>query len=677
MDLYSWLEPQSLTDPVQPLAGEDNPLNRELASLNSQFAPTIAPLFLNDNTLDPIALNNGALGRLTLASRKPTLASGSSGDDIDAVKGNTKYKALAGDDQITIRKTGNIVLGGGGNDRIDAQKGKGNNVLKGGGGEDELIGGGREDLLVGGGGADLLVIADGKLNKGMSIIKGFKNNDAIAIRNVKKADEFDDLIFNKEGKNTLIRVGKRDIALVQSIKPKALKKRDDDFVFGSPSPGNNGDGGDPGGDSGGDVGGDNAGGTVPILSIGDRSIPEGNNGTTNATFTVSLDQVSTDTVTVDYSLTPNTATAGNDYTNRSGTLTFAPGTTTQTITVPIVGDTVDEPNETFTVQLTNPNQGQIGDGQALGIIVDDDEAIALSISDIDVVEGNTNGLATFTVTLSTASPTPVTVDYSTAAGTATATSDYTAVNGTLNFAPGITNQTITVPIIGDDVEEGDETVLVNLSNPVGAVLTTSQATGTLLNDDIAPEFRDKRRGKKLEKPSAQPDLDFLIFDTLSTGQVIEDSDDRADVGVFENAIEVFDFSTVGFLGDINSSLDFAIGTLTATRSGDDIIYLFSSDEVEVFVDNPGESILINNLTLAIDAMTLTVDVTDTDLPDDFDPVRAVNDLDYIIQSSVMSYAIDGSAYGGIGVDDVSFFPNLCPDDEFSDANCEDLEIDIT
>jgi hypothetical protein len=111
--------------------------------------------------------------------------------------------------------------------------------------------------------------------------------------------------------------------------------------------------------------------------------------------------------------------------------------------------------------------------------------VALSIGNVSLTEGNSSTTnATFTVNLSTISPETVIVDYATADGSATtANNDYQTTSGTLTFRPGITSQTITVPINGDSLFEGDETLTLNLSNPINAGLTTSSATGTIINDD--------------------------------------------------------------------------------------------------------------------------------------------------------------------------------------------------
>lgn len=114
--------------------------------------------------------------------------------------------------------------------------------------------------------------------------------------------------------------------------------------------------------------------TLPSLSISDATVTEGNAGTVNAVFTVTLSAASTQTVTVSYATANVTAMAGSDYVAASGTLTFAPGTTSQTLTVAVNGDTVFEGNETFLVTLGSPSNATIARGQGTGTILNDDTA---------------------------------------------------------------------------------------------------------------------------------------------------------------------------------------------------------------------------------------------------------------------------------------------------------------
>lgn len=113
---------------------------------------------------------------------------------------------------------------------------------------------------------------------------------------------------------------------------------------------------------------------LPGASITDASLTEGNSGTTDMAFTVTLSKSSTTPVTISYATANGTATAGQDYTASSGTLTFAPGVTSQQIKVAILGDTTVEPNETFTVTISKPSGATIVRATATGTILNDDVA---------------------------------------------------------------------------------------------------------------------------------------------------------------------------------------------------------------------------------------------------------------------------------------------------------------
>jgi outer membrane autotransporter protein len=114
------------------------------------------------------------------------------------------------------------------------------------------------------------------------------------------------------------------------------------------------------------------------MSIGDVSINEGNSGVSNAQFTVSLSAASGQGVTVGFATADGTATQPADYTAASGTLTFAPGQTTGTVTVPVIGETVPEANETFLVNLSGASNATVSDGQATGTIINDDVPVTVS-----------------------------------------------------------------------------------------------------------------------------------------------------------------------------------------------------------------------------------------------------------------------------------------------------------
>ncbi|HEV2778292.1 MAG TPA: Calx-beta domain-containing protein [Actinophytocola sp.] len=228
--------------------------------------------------------------------------------------------------------------------------------------------------------------------------------------------------------------------------------------------------------------------TDPIpsrLSISDTTVTEGNAGTTRATFTLGLDRASTGPVTVHWATANGTATAPEDFTAASGDERFEPGQLTRQVTVDVRGDTADEDDESFTVQLTNVVGAEPADAQGVGLIVDDDGApgARLSIGDVSVIEGDSGTTeATFTVTRAGAATGPITVDYATADGTAAAPGDYTAVAGRLDFAPDQTSRPVVVPIVGDTLAEGDESFTVRLTNAVGAEIADGQGVGVILDD---------------------------------------------------------------------------------------------------------------------------------------------------------------------------------------------------
>ncbi|WP_430543087.1 putative Ig domain-containing protein [Xanthomonas sacchari] len=225
---------------------------------------------------------------------------------------------------------------------------------------------------------------------------------------------------------------------------------------------------------------------LPTLSINNVSQNEGNSGTTAFTFTVSLSQpAGSGGVSFDIATANGTATAGTDYISSSvNGLTIPAGSSSATFTVQVIGDTLNEPNETFYVNVTNPNGATITGGQGVGTINNDDAQPSLSIGDVSVTEGNSGTTtATFPVTLSAASGQTVTVNYATTDGSANAGSDYVAHSGTLTFLPGITTQNVAVTINGDTTVEPDETFTVNLSGASNATIARATATGTILNDD--------------------------------------------------------------------------------------------------------------------------------------------------------------------------------------------------
>jgi len=222
----------------------------------------------------------------------------------------------------------------------------------------------------------------------------------------------------------------------------------------------------------------------PTVSIGNAAaITEGDTGTLNATFTVTLSKPSAAAVTVNYTTMDIDARAGSDYVAGTGTLTIPAGQTSGTITVAVVGDRIAESRETFSVQLTSATNATISNAWGNSEIIDNEPRI--SINNVSKSEGNRGTTTfTFTVKLANAYDQAVTVNYATANGTATAGSDYLANSGSITFAPGETVKTITIVVNGDRNKEANETFFVDLFGPSSnAVIGVARGTGTIFNDD--------------------------------------------------------------------------------------------------------------------------------------------------------------------------------------------------
>ena len=151
----------------------------------------------------------------------------------------------------------------------------------------------------------------------------------------------------------------------------------------------------------------------------------------------------------------------------------------------LVDDDVHEDDETFTLNLSMAENAAVSTAWATGTIVDDDAAPELSITGGTAPEGGTIG---FTVTLTGSTSRTATIDYATADGTAIADGDYEPVRGSLTFLPGESAKTVKVTLVDDDVHEDDETFALNLSMAENAAVSTAWATGTIVDDDAAPEL---------------------------------------------------------------------------------------------------------------------------------------------------------------------------------------------
>jgi len=179
---------------------------------------------------------------------------------------------------------------------------------------------------------------------------------------------------------------------------------------------------------------------------------------TNGTLTLTVNRTGTtnNAVTVDFTTTNVTASAGSDYTATNGTLSFAAGETSKTFTTDLIDDDTQENTETFRIVLSNPVDATIAIGTNT-VTISDDDVSTVGFTAGTTATAETNGTVTLTVVRSGATNTTVTLDFTTTNATALAGSDYTATNGTFTFNPGETTNAVTIEIADNATQEASET----------------------------------------------------------------------------------------------------------------------------------------------------------------------------------------------------------------------------
>ncbi len=230
---------------------------------------------------------------------------------------------------------------------------------------------------------------------------------------------------------------------------------------------------------------DNDTGGVLALSASAYTVSE---AAASATLTIKRTGGLASGVTVNYATGVGTATAGVDYTAKTGTVSLGAGVTSTTFTIPILPDTIDEPNETFTVTLSAPTGGAtLGTPTTATVtITDNDAGGTIVFNPIAYTVSEAAGTANVKVTRTGGTASGVTVNYATANGTATSGTDYTTTSGTLSFGAGVTAMTIPIPILNDAVHESTESFTVSLSGPMGGAKLGTQITATVNITDNDP-----------------------------------------------------------------------------------------------------------------------------------------------------------------------------------------------
>ncbi len=222
-------------------------------------------------------------------------------------------------------------------------------------------------------------------------------------------------------------------------------------------------------------------------------------GNSTVTFTVTRTGVDGPAASVDYSTISGSATGSAicgeaaDYINGSGTLAWAAGEMgSKTGTISICNDAIQEPNEAFTLALTNPNGVTIGTQTSVGVVINDNDdpgQVQFSVSNYSLGEANTT--VSFTVTRTALDGPPASIDYATVGGTATggaacsSGADFINTTGTLSWAAGdISSRTVNLTFCNDVLAEGEETIHLNLTHPTGGVIPPANpALSITISDD--------------------------------------------------------------------------------------------------------------------------------------------------------------------------------------------------
>ncbi|HEV3467696.1 MAG TPA: Calx-beta domain-containing protein [Pyrinomonadaceae bacterium] len=237
--------------------------------------------------------------------------------------------------------------------------------------------------------------------------------------------------------------------------------------------------------------------TAPSLTVGDVTVTEGDSGTKEVAFTVRLSRVSNASVSFEFAFSGGTAVENEDFLDAGGGALIAAGLTSTRLTVNVRGDTIDESNETFFLDISSPTGATVADGRGVGTILDDDDGgVGAPTAQFTAHVRSVNegaGIVAVTVTRSGDLSAAAAVDFATSSSPsdghhASDRADYNAALGRLNFAAGESSKTINVFITDDVFVEGDESFSVRLSNPTNN-LALGEPAFTLVrivDNDAAP-----------------------------------------------------------------------------------------------------------------------------------------------------------------------------------------------
>ena len=265
------------------------------------------------------------------------------------------------------------------------------------------------------------------------------------------------------------------------------------------------------------------------FTVSNAEVQEGPGATLD--FVVSLNRPSDRTVTVSYTTEDGTATAGSDYTTTAGSITLVAGQSEQTVSVPVIEDPGDSGPEIVVLRLSSPSDailyGEYGMGTITELAVSSQEeetetAPSVSVGDTMAQDGPGASLD-YVVSLSHASDQPVTATYKTerekGRGAPRPEWDYHAASGSITFATGETEKTVSVWLKEDEEEDGREIVKLTLVSVVGATIADALGEGTILNTPNGA--RGRARYTNHDRPNWTPGQIFPTSITSTEDHTID------------------------------------------------------------------------------------------------------------------------------------------------------------
>lgn len=253
----------------------------------------------------------------------------------------------------------------------------------------------------------------------------------------------------------------------------------------------------------------------PALRISDAVVTESDAGAVVVRFTVRLSKKAPRRIAVRFTTVDGTAVAGIDYHTKRQTVVLKPGKRSKQVVVQVLGDTLDELDETFTARLSRARNARIADAIATAKISDNDTA-RVSLRDASATEG---AVATVSAELSTPSDRPIAIAYSAASGTATQGADFDPFFGTTVFLPGETSKGLEVPTLDDALDEDDETFTVKLSD-IGTDIGDGIGLVTISDDDPMPRLSGYGYSFTTEASSGTAPVAFYVTLSTASGRTV-------------------------------------------------------------------------------------------------------------------------------------------------------------